>query len=136
MAPQYIYSKITPELLLHAIHRKKDIGNRLDISPPDEFLQVSSFSLHKYKTFRAHKHLPMLRTTSITQESWIVVEGKIKAILYDTDDTIAAEIILEPGDCSITFHGGHNYVSMEDNTLVYEYKTGPYMGQESDKTFI
>jgi hypothetical protein len=25
---------------------------------------------------------------------------------------------------------------LEDNTLVYEYKTGPYLGQAMDKTFI
>jgi hypothetical protein len=25
---------------------------------------------------------------------------------------------------------------LEDNTLVYEYKTGPYEGQEFDKIFI
>ena len=39
-------------------------------------------------------------------------------------------------DISITFYGGHNYVSLEDDTRVYEYKTGPYMGQARDKEFI
>ena len=27
-------------------------------------------------------------------------------------------------------------VKLEDNTIVYEYKTGPYEGQKLDKTFI
>lgn len=35
-----------------------------------------------------------------------------------------------------TLEGGHNYLINEENTLVYEYKTGPYEGQKMDKTFI
>lgn len=132
-----VYSKINPDILLHIINRKRNIvKKRCDISPENEFLQVSCFSLPKDKTFKPHFHVPLERHTTITQESWIIVQGKIKAILYDTDNTIIAEPILEQGDCSITFYGGHNYVSLEDNTLVYEYKTGPYMGQTKDKEFI
>ena len=119
------------------INRRSNItAKRCDISPAKEFLQVSCFSLPKDKTFKAHYHVPLERQTTITQESWIVIQGKIKAILYDLDNTIIAERVLEAGDCSITFYGGHNYVSMEENSLVYEYKTGPYMGQAKDKEFI
>ena len=72
----------------------------------------------------------------MAQESWVVIKGSVKAILYDLDDTIIAEELLEPGDISITLRGGHNYYCMTDDTLVYEYKTGPYYGQEKDKQFI
>jgi hypothetical protein len=41
-----------------------------------------------------------------------------------------------PGDCSITFFGGHNYLSLEPDTCVVEAKSGPYFGQEKDKVFI
>ena len=44
--------------------------------------------------------------------------------------------ILEQGDCSITFRGGHNYLCIEDDSIVYEYKTGPYKGVENDKEFL
>ena len=88
------------------------------------------------KTFRPHKHITQHRQTDITQESWIVIQGRVKAILYDIDDTIIREPILEVGDCSMTFRGGHNYLCLEDDSIVYEYKTGPYTGQENDKTFI
>ena len=44
--------------------------------------------------------------------------------------------IIKKGDCSMTFEGGHTYTIMEDDTVVYEYKTGPYMGIENDKVFI
>ena len=36
----------------------------------------------------------------------------------------------------MTFEGGHNYEALENNTVVYEYKTGPYTGIENDKVFI
>jgi hypothetical protein len=65
-----------------------------------------------------------------------VVRGAVKAILYDLDDQIIKEVVLEEGDCSMTFRGGHNYQSMAEGSMVYEYKTGPYLGQERDKVFI
>jgi cupin fold WbuC family metalloprotein len=134
---EYIYSKIEPELLLHIINRKSNITQkRCDISPPNEFLQLSCFSLKEGQTFRPHRHIPLYRETQITQESWVVIKGQIKAILYDIDDNIIYETILEQGDCSITFRGGHNYECLEEESLVYEYKTGPYMGQSKDKIFI
>lgn len=132
-----IYSRIRPDTLLHIINTRDEIGlTRQDLCPPEEFLQLACFSLPKGKKFRAHKHLSSERTTNIPQESWVVIKGAVKAILYDLDDTIIREAILKPGDCSITFRGGHNYESMEDDSLVYEYKTGPYLGQIMDKTFI
>ena len=88
------------------------------------------------QTFRPHKHIRIDRKTTITQESWVIINGSVKTILYDLDDTIIAEEILNIGDISITFRGGHNYIILENDTLVYEYKTGPYMGQKLDKTFI
>ena len=60
----------------------------------------------------------------------------IDQISTKSDDTIISEPILYPGDCSMTFRGGHNYLILEDDTIVYEYKTGPYLGQEFDKEFI
>ena len=92
--------------------------------------------MHKGQTFKAHKHIIYEKTTDIAQESWLVIKGSVKCILYDLDDKIIAEPILYPGDCSLTFRGGHNYLILEDDTIVFEYKTGPYLGQELDKTFI
>ena len=92
--------------------------------------------MEKGKTFRPHKHIKQVRTTDIAQESWVVIQGAVKAILYDLNDEIIEEVILRAGDCSITFKGGHNYEAIEEDTIVYEYKTGPYQGREKDKSFI
>jgi cupin fold WbuC family metalloprotein len=133
-----IFSKVDTKKLLHIITRKEDIiPGRIDIVPEDNFIQCSMLNLENNKTFKPHKHIWKERTKNvIAQESWVVIQGSVKCILYDIDDTIIAESILKPGDASFTLEGGHNYLILEDNTLVYEYKTGPYEGQTFDKTFI
>ena len=133
-----IYSKQDPETLLHIIVRKVDmLPGRQDIVPEQNFIQCSILNMEKGKTFRPHRHIWKERTRDvIAQESWIVLQGKVKCTFYDLDNSVVAERILEAGDASFTLEGGHNYLILEDNTLVYEYKTGPYEGQALDKTFL
>jgi cupin fold WbuC family metalloprotein len=133
-----IYSKVDPSKLLHIIVRKEDITQgRQDIVSEEHFIQCSILNMEEGKTFRPHKHIWKERTRNvIAQESWIVIQGSVKCIFYDLDNSIIDEPILYPGDASFTLEGGHNYLILEDNTLVYEYKTGPYEGQALDKTFI
>lgn len=133
-----IYSKIEPNKLLHIIVRKDDIKpGREDIVDSENFIQCSMMNMNEGKTFKPHKHIWKERTRNIiAQESWVVIQGSVKCIFYDLNDEIIAEPILKPGDASFTLEGGHNYLVLEENTLVYEYKTGPYEGQLMDKTFI
>ena len=146
-----IYSKIRTSKLLHLVHRLEDIESlpteeglaRTNVVPDEEFLQLATLHMDEGKTFKAHKHIwktcsnHQANYETIAQESWIVVKGSVKVIMYDLDDTtIIKEVLLKAGDCSMTFAGGHNYVIQEDDTIVYEYKTGPYEGIENDKVFI
>jgi hypothetical protein len=132
-----LYSLVEDGKLLHLILRSDDVvTERLNVVADEEYLQLAAMLLQKGKTFKPHKHVFCKKETEIAQESWVVVRGKVKAILYDLDDKILSEEILNAGDCSITLYGGHTYEIMEDDTLVYEYKTGPYLGVELDKEFI
>lgn len=132
-----IYSKLDQEVLLHIIYRLDDLKKgRIDIAPENEFLQVAALKLEKGKTFKPHKHIEKEKITNIAQESWLVFKGSVKCIFYDLNDEIIEEVILRAGDLSMTFRGGHNYVILEEDTVVYEYKTGPYLGIENDKEFI
>jgi hypothetical protein len=130
------FSKVEPDKLLHLVYRLDDITERTNIAPDEEFLQLASLKMKKGQTFHAHKHIILEKTTNIAQESWVVIQGSVKCFFYDLDDKLIAEPILNSGDCSMTFRGGHNYLILEDNTIVYEYKTGPYFGQELDKIFL
>jgi hypothetical protein len=132
-----IYSKIEPTQILHIINRKRDIvDGRCDLVEPDQFIQCAALKLPHETTFKPHRHIMQSRhELYIPQESWVVISGLVKVILYDLDNTILHTDILEPGDCSITLQGGHNYELLADS-VVYEFKTGPYQGQQHDKTFI
>ena len=131
------YSNVDKGELLHIIYRLGDIVDfRENITPAEEFLQVASIKMDNGHTFKAHKHIKQIRTTNIAQESWVVIRGRVKVFLYDLDDNIIETPILNQGDCSITFRGGHNYESLDDGTIVYEFKTGPYQGIEKDKVFL
>ena len=128
-----IYSKTG--VLLHMVVRKSDfIDGRLDLIDPENFIQCSALKLPKDTTFKPHKHIWKNRTRDvIAQESWIVISGSVKCVFYDLDNTVINESILYPGDASFTLQGGHNYIILEDGTLIMEYKTGPFEGTENDK---
>jgi len=133
-----IYSKVEPTKLLHVINRLAEISGRQEVVPENNFIQCATLKMPNGKTFPPHKHITKSREypEQIAQESWVVIKGRVKCILYDIDDTVIATPILEPGDASFTLYGGHTYEILEEDTVVYEYKTGPYEGQKLDKTFI
>lgn len=133
-----IYSKIQEDKLLHIINRMNEIEGRSEIVPEDNFIQCATLKMSKGTTFKPHKHITKERSykEQIAQESWIVIKGSVKCIFFDIDDTIIATPILRAGDASFTLYGGHTYEILEEGTIVYEYKTGPYEGQSLDKTFL
>lgn len=127
-----IYSKVNPSQLLHVFFSKSDFNGRVDLSDSKEFLQLSSMVLPEGKKVLPHKHLSQQRTSSITQEALIVIEGSIEVTYYDTDNSLLEVVLLNAGDSTITFAGGHSFTIKENNTKVYEVKNGPYLGKEYD----
>ena len=136
-----VYSNVIENKLLHMVYFKNDLDEtrdfRFDVAPEDQFIQVSALKLKAGKTFRPHKHIwkEAPEPEVIAQESWCVLEGRVQAHFYDLDDSLLVEYVLEVGDISLTFEGGHTYTILED-ARVYEYKTGPYQGVEKDKVFL
>ena len=136
------YSKIKKKKLLHIVFRFSDFKElgfqgRKDLISEKEFLQLSALKLNKGKSFDPHKHIwKDGEKKVIAQESWVVIKGKVKCTFFDLDGTNLSKQILEEGDCSVTLHGGHTYTILENNTLVYEFKTGPYKGNKLDKELL
>ena len=133
-----IYSKVNPDKLLHIVVRKDDIvSGRTEVVSEEHFIQCALLNMEKDKTFKPHKHIWKNRTRDvIAQESWVVIQGKVRCTFFDIDDNIIEEPILNSGDASFTLYGGHTYEILEEDTIVYEYKTGPYLGIELDKKII
>lgn len=132
-----IYSKVNPDKLILSLMRYSDISKyRTDLCPDEEFLQASGRKLEKKIKFKAHKHLPISRETNITQEAWVVLSGGIKGVFYDLDDSVLYETEIKQGDIVVLFRGGHSLEVLEEDTVIYEFKTGPYYGVDADKEFI
>ena len=131
-----IFSNVDPSKLLHIIIRSEDFEpGRTNIVPEEHFIQCATLNFEKGKIFKPHKHVYKKIERVLPQESWCIIKGKIKCIFYDIDDKIIAEPILNEGDASFSLDGGHNYLFLEDSK-VFEFKVGPYLGQISDKIFI
>tara|TARA_R110000803_G_scaffold132777_1_gene199969 strand:- start:3498 stop:3908 length:411 start_codon:yes stop_codon:yes gene_type:complete len=133
-----IKSKVKDATLHMVYFPEENVANRTDLVDPDQFIQCSYLNMDEGTTFRPHKHIwksPNFDRV-IAQESWVVIKGSVKVFFYDIDGDLLETHILKAGDASFTLEGGHTYEILEDNTLVYEYKTGPYEGQELDKVFL
>jgi cupin fold WbuC family metalloprotein len=130
-----IYSKIEDKLL-HMVYLKSEFEEgRTQLVNDDNFIQCAFLRLEKGHTFLPHQHIwkdPAFDKV-IAQESWVVIRGSAKVFFYDTDGELLETHTLNEGDSSFTLEGGHTYEILEDDTLVYEYKTGPYEGQKRDK---
>jgi cupin fold WbuC family metalloprotein len=123
---------------LHTVYKGSHfLSGRTELVDADNFIQCAYLKMDKGKTFRPHRHIwkePMF-DKMIAQESWVVIKGSVKVFFYDIDMTLLETHVLRQGDASFTLEGGHTYEILEDDTLVYEYKTGPYEGQARDKVF-
>ena len=95
------------------------------------------FIVHPKGTYvRPHKHINKVRNTNETQEAWIVLRGKIEGEFFDLDDKSIFKCELCFGDCIVVYRGGQRLKVLEDNTIFYEFKNGPYFGAHEDKIDI
>jgi len=122
----YIYTK-KKKLIACVYKLKKKINSRINLSPENELLQASIINLDEKFILNRHIHTKVQRKTVGTQEIWIVISGKLKATFYETDKTKICSKILNIGDISILFRGGHKFETLEKNTIIYEVKNGPYI---------
>ena len=114
-----IYSKKNKKKIVGIIFRlNKTKKNRTDISPEKEYLQFSAQKLKTNAIVRPHIHKKILRKTNITQEIWIVVQGKILITVYDTDKKILKKTFLQNGDLFILFRGGHTFKVKKKNNIL------------------
>ncbi|MFM1957932.1 MAG: hypothetical protein RI929_295 [Actinomycetota bacterium] len=131
-------------VLLHEIvHLTPDASEasvlkRVDFSKEDEFLQAAIIEIPARHSFRPHIHLERKQVSDRfrAQESWVVVAGQVLVHYYSEDREHLCTKTLGVGDMSITYRGGHGYEAGPSGGLVYEFKTGPYLGREIDKDFL
>ena len=133
-----IYSKIKKKKLLHVFFKFKKNISRINLSPDNEFLQASIIRFESKRIISSHYHLnhKVLKKKRPIQESWILIKGKAKITFFDINKKKLKICSMKPGDVSISFGGGHKLEIMSSNTIIYEYKTGPYKGSKEDLNYF
>jgi hypothetical protein len=108
---------------------------RTDLTAPGCILQVAVFNQKETKTVKPHRHLPVQRNITGTQEALFVVRGKISVRLFGLNNEEIGDYELWEGDAVVFLQGGHE-VTLEAGALVYEVKNGPYESVEKDKVYL
>lgn len=106
------------------------------ITPDESFQQVGIWVYDKGKRLGPHRHIPQNRNVSRTHEVVYVQKGKMRASIYDEENCLLKDIILNEDDLLIAIAGGHGYEILENDTQVIEVKNGPYIGEKDRETFV
>jgi len=102
-------------------------------SDESDFVQALSWNYDAGKRLQPHRHLSVPRVVEYTQEVVVVLRGRLRATVFDSDCSRVTELLLGPGETAVFLAGGHGYEIMEDDTRVLEIKNGPYPGAELDR---
>jgi hypothetical protein len=121
------------ELLALTVNALECGERRVDLTPPEQFLQACVLPLELGREIAPHIHAPReaaQAVRTITQEGWIVLRGRIRVRVFDLDRTFVQELRLGAGELIVTFYGGHSLTCEEQGTLMVEFKNGPYLGRD------
>ena len=105
------------------------------IGEPYESLQASRMKYPTGKSFRVHHHILNPRTIKRTQESFIVISGKVAVDVYDNKSVLLGTLDAGPGEAIFVYRGGHGVRVLED-VVMYEVKAGQFTVVSEDKEFL
>lgn len=114
----------------------EDLGKKMSFITPDYFpFQMAIQKRDKEEIVEPHFHIPFkeLKNFSV-QEFLYIISGKAKVFLYNDDEEIVDEIIIEDGD-GVILNTGHSIKFLKDVKLLI-LKQGPYRGHDAEKRFI
>ncbi len=102
---------------------------------PDTFGQQMGMIVYgKGEAITPHVHLPVTRTVEGTTECIIVRSGCCEIDIYDCARNHIATRQLNAGDIVLLLGGGHGFRMLAD-TVLFEVKQGPYVGNADKERF-
>ena len=131
-----VRSRLTDSIEIASFYRHHYKVGRTDLTRGHHILQFAAIGYTKGHQVDAHLHNPLPRQTIGTSECWVVIKGKVKVNLFDTDNKFLFTIILRKGDAAIFYSGGHSLEVISRKVQIYELKNGPYEGDILDKKQI
>ena len=121
--------------ILSIVYKEEDWVKGLNFITPDElYIQVGSWWYNKGKKLDSHVHNNFERKTLRTQEMTYVRKGSMRVLLYDDNQKLLEDFILNEGDTAVFAYGGHGYEILDDDTQIIEAKNGPFIDVKTDKT--
>lgn len=106
------------------------------LSAEKDPIQVGVWNHSKDTILQPHIHNIYEKITDRTSEVLVVSRGSIHVDIYGYSENLVSEFTLLTGDILICLSGGHGYQILEEGTLVFEIKNGPYPGPEIDRVRI
>ena len=101
-----------------------------------EAVQASRMCYNKDKTFLTHKHLLRPRLNNYTQECFIIYKGSIEIRIFSTDKKSISTLVAKAGNIIILYRGYHSVTVLEDNSVFFEIKNGPFTTMKEDKEYF
>jgi len=106
-----------------------------------EPIQASRMCYNGGKMFDTHKHKMRPRLSNYTQECFIIHKGKIRIEIYSEESSMDSlnnigTIEAKAGDIVILYKGYHGLIVLEDNSIFYEIKNGPFTNVKEDKEYL
>lgn len=81
-----------------------------------------------------HRHPPQTRVVRRTEEALVVLKGRVKVTLYNSEGKFEAVRELAYGDC-VVFHGGAHSLEVSEDCEIVEVKQGPYKEGRDKEVF-
>jgi cupin fold WbuC family metalloprotein len=106
----------------------------LFLTPDDFGQQMGMIVYKKNQEIPAHIHLPITRTVEGTTECVIVRSGECEIDIFDSNRQKIVTRHLKTGDIVLLLKGGHGFRMLED-TVLFEVKQGPYVGNADKERF-
>ncbi len=121
--------------LLAIVLNNKGFGSGVHFVTPNELQQqVAVMKRPAGEKILAHTHLPVPRSVKGTQEVLIILEGSIRADIYDDNREFVQSETLTGGDVIVLVGGGHGFTILDDCEFI-EVKQGPYVPGKDKEVF-
>lgn len=129
-------SKIYGNLNLCKVVSYGKFDNRINLTELSQIIQASLIKMTRFQSVPKHEHLPIERYTTGTGEGWLVLNGSFEAEIFDIDQTSLGKYLLKKFDIILMFNGGHSLYATKKNSVIFEFKNGPFKGSDSDKIYF
>lgn len=109
--------------------------DKTEFLTPDTFsLQMGMIVYGKGQSITPHLHLPVVREVHGTNEVVMVRSGSCEVDIYDDERQHLGCYNLNQGDVILLLGGGHGF-RMNEDTVLFEVKQGPYVGMADKVRF-